>query len=1134
MTKETLQNARLVLPDAPAAEAGPVKAWQRPVTLASYLPAAPDRNPMFLERRVYQGSSGRVYPLPFIDRIATEPVERAWQAVHIENEFLRLMILPEIGGRIHVGLDKTNGYDFFYRQNVIKPALVGLAGPWISGGVEFNWPQHHRPATFMPVEVEIERGGDGSVTIWCSDHDPLTRMKGMHGVCLHPGKAFIELKVRLSNRTPFMQTFLWWANVAARVHEKYQSFFPPDVHYVADHARRAITSFPLSDRPYYGIDYAERARTGVPADEMPGQFAPDGSYAANDLSWYGNIPVPTSYMILGTEQDFFGGYDHAAGAGFVHVADHRIAPGKKQWTWGNHEFGYAWDRCLTESDGPYIELMAGVYTDNQPDFSFLAPWETRIFSQYWYPIRGIGPAQAANLDAAASVTAADGQVRVGVCATRAIAGARIRLRCGETLLGEWTADLSVGAPFIAEAETGDAARGAQCSLQVEAGGAEIVRYDPPRPDRGPEPQVATEPPLPEAIGSLEELYLTGLHLEQYRHATRRPELYWEEALRRDGGDARSNNALGLWRMRRGEFGAAEQHFRAAIARLTQRNANPRDGEPHYNLGLALRYMGRERAAYDAFAKAAWSAAWRGPALYALAEFDAQAGAWQTALDNLERSMAANPENLHARNLQATVLRRQGRDAEAAATVSETLARDPLDAWARYLADGRIPASNQQALDLALDLARAGAGRDAVRVLRQSNLEAHDGSRPMIFYAIGDLCAGMGDEGASREARRMAAEAPPDYCFPSRLEEQVMLQHAITADPGDAHAHYYLGNLYYDRRRYEEAIAAWERAVALDARMPTAWRNLGIAYFNVRQDARRARDAFDRGCAAGRDDARILYERDQLWKRLGERPQRRLEALEADAELCSRRDDLSVERAALLTQTQQPERALELLLSRRFQPWEGGEGVVLAEFSRAHLLLGQRALARGDAATACHSFETILKPPQSLGEARHLLSNQSDVWFWLGAGRARQGNRQEAEACWHRATRHRGDFCEMSVRTVSEMTFWSALACKCLGRTAEASALFESIAAYAEELERKSAGIDYFATSLPAMLLFEDDLNERQRRDARFLRGQSLLGLGRAAEARRCFEEALASDCNHAGATDLLQQTEFLCGFAGLE
>src|SRR6201992_2235923 len=397
--------------------------------MKTYLPAGPDPNPLFLEKRVYQGSNGKVYPLPVIDRIATEPREHAWQAVHLENEYLRLMILPEIGGRIHVGFDKRNGYDFFYRQNVIKPALVGLAGPWISGGVEFNWPQHHRPATFMPVETEIERHPDGSITVWCSDHDPMQRMKGMHGVCLYPDRAIVELKVRLYNRTPYQQTSLWWANVAARVHEKYQSFFPPDVRYVADHAKRAITAFPHSDRPYYGIDYPARARHGVPEEEQPRQFRPDGSYAADDLSWYANIPVPTSYMITSTREDFFGGYDHRAEAGVLHTADHHIAPGKKQWTWGNHEFGYAWDRSLTDNDGPYIELMAGVYTDNQPDFSFLAPGETKRFSQYWYPLQRIGPPQAACLQCALSLTANVHRVRIGVQATRNLVNATVTIMC---------------------------------------------------------------------------------------------------------------------------------------------------------------------------------------------------------------------------------------------------------------------------------------------------------------------------------------------------------------------------------------------------------------------------------------------------------------------------------------------------------------------------------------------------------------------------------------------------------------------------------------------------------------------------------------------------------------------------------
>jgi hypothetical protein len=322
----TQSRTRFALPAAPASEGGAVKVWSEPVTLPTYVPAPAEPLPMFLENRVYQGSSGKVYPLPMVERIAAEACDRAWDAVHVENEYLRVMVLPEIGGRIHVGFDKTNGYDFFYRQNVIKPALVGLAGPWISGGVEFNWPQHHRPATFMPAEVSIERGADGSVTVWCSQHDPLTHMKGMHGVCLHPGKALIELKARLYNRTEEVQTFLWWANVATRVHERYQSFFPPDVRFVADHAKRAVTSFPRSDRAYYGVDYPGRAADGVPEEEQPRCFQPDGSVSPDDLSWYANIPVPTSYMITATEGDFFGGYGilrraRSSGRGAIRSSD---------------------------------------------------------------------------------------------------------------------------------------------------------------------------------------------------------------------------------------------------------------------------------------------------------------------------------------------------------------------------------------------------------------------------------------------------------------------------------------------------------------------------------------------------------------------------------------------------------------------------------------------------------------------------------------------------------------------------------------------------------------------------------------------------------------------------------------------
>jgi tetratricopeptide (TPR) repeat protein len=1120
---------RFEMPSAPSDQAVPVKAWAEAVVIPTFLPMPPDKNPMFLEKRVYQGSSGRVYPLPFFSRISTEPVDHSWQAAHIENEFVRVMVLPEIGGRVHVGLDKTNGYDFFYRQNVIKPALVGLAGPWISGGVEFNWPQHHRPATFMPVETRIEKHADGSRTIWCSDHDPMNRLKGMHGICLHPGKSYVELKVRLYNRTPFTQTFLWWANAAVHVHELYQSFFPPDVRHVADHAKRAVSRFPLCDGTYYGVNYGERAKNGVPLEERPAKFVPSEDYAPNDLGWYANIPVPTSYMALDSSEDFMGGYDHKRHAGMVHIADHHIAPGKKQWTWGNHEFGYAWDRNLTEDDGPYVELMAGAFTDNQPDFSFLGPWETRSFSQYWYPIQEIGPAQKANLDAAVSLCLSDRRVRIGVCSTQTFIGATVRLE-NKKLQGKrvWVRDLAPGKPLVETSEIDPDCREADFEVVVVAkDGREILRYTP-RPTLEPAiPPPATEPPLPEELQSNDELYVTGLHLEQYRHATCYPEAYWREALRRDAGDSRCNNAMGLWHLRRGEFVLAEECFRRAIGRLTQRNPNPYDGEPCYNLGLTLRYLDRDEEAYKAFNKAAWNSAWQSAAALALLELDVKRGDWDSAIQRFKTALRGDSNNSNARNLATVVLRALGMEAEAIQLLDDTLAFDPLDCWARYLKTNAIPADNHLALDLSFDYARCGLFHAAIKVLTAADRSAGDGSVPIVLYALAHFYSQIGDPSTADELSSEAAQACPDYCFPSRLEELIILQAAVRSKPRDARAPYYLGNLLYDRRRHREAIALWEQSALLEPSFSVVWRNLGIGYFNALGDEGRARSAFDKAIDSAPADTRVLYERDQLWKRLGESPQCRLLELQKYAELIDGRDDLSVELATLYNQTRQHDQALSILQSRKFQPWEGGEGMALGQHVRVHLMLGKRALAGGNPGTASQCFETALTAPENLGEAKHQLANQSDIYFWLGTALDALGDNASARQSWERAAHHKGDFQGMSVKQFSEMTYYNALALKCLQRANEAEILLHSLLSYAQALAKQEATIDYFATSLPAMLLFNDNLQKRNKVTALFLEAQAWLGLGDLTKGQHLITQVLGLDQNHPLAADLLAELELL-------
>lgn len=224
---------------------------------------------------------------------------------------------------------------------------------------------------------------------------------------LYPGKAYLEINAQVYNRTSEPQTFLWWANPAVAVNDHTQSVFPPDVTAVFDHGKRDVSRFPIATGTYYKQDYSE----GV------------------DISRYKNIPVPTSYMAYKSDYNFVGGYDHGVEAGLLHVANHHVSPGKKQWTWGNGEFGQAWDRQLTDEDGPYIELMTGVYTDNQPDFTWLQPYEEKTFTQYFMPYKQIGVVKNASIEAAVNleIDVESGQALVKVYATSKLEQAVVEL-----------------------------------------------------------------------------------------------------------------------------------------------------------------------------------------------------------------------------------------------------------------------------------------------------------------------------------------------------------------------------------------------------------------------------------------------------------------------------------------------------------------------------------------------------------------------------------------------------------------------------------------------------------------------------------------------------------------------------------
>ena len=782
---------------------GEVKVWEESVVIPTYKVGKPNKNPMFLEKRVYQGSCGKVYPYPVIEKIYDEKEDVTYRAVYLENKYLKVMILPELGGRIQRAYDKTNGYDFVYYNHVIKPALVGLLGPWISGGIEFNWPQHHRPTTFMEVDRMLSDNPDGSKSVLCNDVDQMYGTKGIVKFTLYPDKAYIEITGQLYNRTNMPQTFLWWANPAVPVNDNTQSIFPPDVHAVMDHGKRDVSRFPIATGVYYKHDYSE----GV------------------DISRYKNIPVPTSYMAEKSGFDFVGGYDYGVGAGVLHVADHHVSPGKKQWTWGCGDFGKAWDRNLTDEDGPYIELMTGVFTDNQPDFTWLKPFEEKVFRQYFMPYKGVGAVKNATIHGAVNFEVSDGRGRITVYTTseHPAAGLEVLFK-GERIFKETIAVSPEKAYTTSAALKGGKDTDYTVRLLDEQGNI-LVAYTPLE-EKIPElPSPAEAAKDPEEIMTNEELYLTGLHIEQYRHATYLPDDYYLEGLKRDPGDIRINTAYGSLLLSRGLFAESCGYFRKAVKRLTWKNPNPYDSEAYYKLGLGLFCQKQYDQAYDAFYKAAWSNEQQEMSYYYLGVIGCIRKQYAQALELVDKGLVKNWHNIKARGLKAVILRKLGRTREAGEWIRDNLAIDPFDyvslsemvyglgeegrEEAADVLNGRMRGFPGNYLQLARDYAEAGFYEEAAHVLRNCDACRED-ALSGYYLACYEKKGGMPIEDVRTLYQK--AEARDSYCcFPNKLEDIEVLRDCMEVLPDASYAPYYLGNLYYDKRQYEEAAGLWERA-----------------------------------------------------------------------------------------------------------------------------------------------------------------------------------------------------------------------------------------------------------------------------------------------------------------------------------
>ncbi len=960
-----------------------VKIYESDEVIPTYTAGPPDPNPMFFFGKQSQGAEGRIYPYPLYDNLTNIKSNKTYHVVYLENEFVKISILPEIGGRLFSALDKTNNYDFIYKHNEIKPALIGLIGAWISGGIEWNIPHHHRASTFIPVQWSREDNPDGSKTIWVGELEVRQRMRWAVGYTLYPGSSVLECKLRIINRTPMENTMLCFANVAVGPNDNYQVIFPPSTQYSTGHSKRSFQPWPVTN--------------GV------------------DVSWYKNNKNSASWFCVNDKEDFVAGYDHGLNAGIMSVNDRNIVPGKKFFTWG---VGSMWDKILADDGRPYLEIMVGAYSDNQPDYSWLQPFEERSFEMNFYPFRGIRGVKNANLDAAVNLEVKDGKAAMGFYTTKSYTNATVTLKTGDKVLLEEQVAINPGKPYAKEiaVPSGDDEHDLRASISAE--GRELVAYSPIRILPEPRPVGVPNVQQPADYKTDEELFLAGQRIYEFHNPSLDADPYWLELLHRDSGNVAANTGMGIINLKKAKYKEAEKYLDRAISRLTAQYTNPKDVEPFYYLGVALKGQGRFDEAFTAFYKATWKEEWKSPGYYSIAEIAAMRGDFKSALSFADRALDANSFNVRAYGLKSSVLRHLNRTDEAVKLL--VMARekcDPLDVHLmaeQWLATkdpaiaktlfSTMNSFSATAQETAAEYYNCGLWSDGSTVLQQciSSAPSKAGISPLVYYYLGYFAEKLGDMAKAVEYRKQASLQSAEYVFPFQDEAINVLQSAITANPDDARASYYLGNLLYDWQP-EASTELWERSSSLDPDFAITWRNLAVAYSHRKDDGSQSKAiaSLEKAVAINNPYPAHFTELDRLYQATNATVEKRLSILEKNQSVVVRNDEALGNLITLKILAGKAEESISLMQSRTFSIWEGGTPFNSGQaWSDANLVLGLKQMKAGNYRAAVTSFENALKPPENLRAEQRFDQRNAILMYWTGCAYAGAGDKEKARKAWN--------------------------------------------------------------------------------------------------------------------------------------
>ncbi|NLF71840.1 MAG: DUF5107 domain-containing protein [Candidatus Anammoximicrobium sp.] len=924
------------------ARADTVSIRETTLEIPTYLLGPEDKNPPLWNLNVY--------PYPMQTDITRNQAVQSYRAVVLENDYIRVVILPDVGGRIYAAHDKTNGdFDFIYHNHVIKPGLVALRGAWLSGGIEWNFPTRgHTVHTYSPVQYQILRGDDGSVTCVVGVREWVRRMKWAVATTVYPDRSYFQNRILLYNPTLTDNNGYFWANAAVHAWPDTEVIFPP-----AEYT------------------YAGRRRNPQPWPNYQGQH----------LGWYRNTPHAFDYF-CGTPADFVAAYNHERQSGSVHFASRHDSFGKKFWTWGVARSGLIWEDILTDQDGQYIELQSGRLL-TQGDSWIFEPHLQESWDEYWYPIKNLDGFVKGSPEAAVNVAVRDQKLLVALNVTRPLHDATVRVLAGGKEIHRETLSLTPRDSWRREIPFTAGQEACQVAL-LDSQRNEILSYSPRHDkDKVPPPELEPEMPTDDAA-TAEQLCLAGYSTMKHWNLPGAVELF-NRALEKDPGFTPALRWLAIVHYKTGRFQEAQRLADLALRR------NDDDHTARYYRALSRLALGSSDRVEDDLDLVGRRAAYRHIAPFVQASLAVAAGDFRRAEERLRRALRENPGDLKARVMLACVGRRQGRAEEAIRMVDEVLASDPLDSLAlleKVFLGAAKPASlavlrndPQTYLEVACDYLQMNLHQDAAAVLEQYGRQPGAVPHPFVCFYQGFLADRAGKPAAAKTHYAQGAALSPDYVFPFRTESLAVLETGLRHLPGDWKLQYYLGTLLTAKLQWREGLEQLLAARQAKPEYPVLYRNLGEIYWHQLNDYARAQAEYEKAHALEPNDSAYHLALDRLYGLQGDQAKR--DRLFQGASPKVKADfQVLLARAAYHTDVGQYDAALDILQRHTFHPWEGWTGA-RELYVRTLRLRVERALERGDHDKAVADLRLAMEWPENLGTGRPHNPDHSWEHYKLG-------------------------------------------------------------------------------------------------------------------------------------------------------